>query len=241
MFSSQKLDSLETRIQYQFHNRALLQEALTHPSTQRQQRARHADNQRLEFLGDAVLQLVLSETLYQRLPDNDEGLMTKLRTRLVSAQPLANMARAIGLGEFLWLGKSEESAGGRERDSILSDALEALMGAIYLDGSFDAAQRFVLHVADAELKTVMDKPVDINPKGELQELLEGKLGSSPTYLIVQEDGPPHKRIYQAAAFWTSIELGNGKGFSKKEAEIKAASAALTGIPLKELLLNVTTK
>src|SRR4249920_1996358 len=132
---SQNLDSLETRIDYRFRNKALLQEALTHPSIRYEKRARSADNQRLEFLGDAVLQLVLSETLFRRLPNCDEGLMTKLRTRLVSERALAKMARAIGLGPFIWLGKSVQTSGGRERDSTLSDALEALMGAIYLDGS----------------------------------------------------------------------------------------------------------
>lgn len=235
MLSSQKLELLETRIQYQFRDRALLQEALTHPSTRQQQRARHADNQRLEFLGDAILQLVFSETLYRRLPQSDEGLMTKLRTRLVSARPLANMARLIGLGDFLWLGKSVESSGGRERDSTLSDGLEALIGAVYLDGSFEAAQQFVMRVAHAELNAVLEKPVDINPKGELQELLERMMGNSPAYQIVQEDGPAHQRVFRAVVSWASTELGQGNGSSKKEAEVEAASAALAGTPLKELL------
>ncbi len=238
MFSSQKMDLLEARIQHQFRNRALLEEALTHPSTRQQGRKRHADNQRLEFLGDAVLQLILSEILFQRLPNGDEGLMTKLRTRLVSERPLASMARTIGLGDFLWLGKSEDKVGGRERDSILSDAFEALTGAIYQDGSFEAAQRFVLHVAHAELNAVLDQPVDINPKGELQELLERTLGGSPTYKILREDGPAHKPTYEIAVFWKSTELGEGKGFSKKDAEIKAAIAALAGTPLHDLLKKI---
>lgn len=238
MRPSQNMDSLETRIQYQFRNKALLREALTHPSIRYEKRARTADNQRLEFLGDAVLQLVLSETLFRRLPGRDEGLLTKLRTRLVSARALAKMARAIGLGGYIWLGKSAELARGRERDSTLSDALEALMGAIYVDGSFEAARDFILRVADTELEAVMDKPVDVNPKGELQELLQGTMGSAPTYAIVQEEGPAHERIFRVVVSFDSTELGQGKGFSKKEAEIEAAGAALAGIPLKELLGRV---
>lgn len=241
MRPSQNMDSLETRIQYHFQNKALLREALTHPSIRYEKRARPADNQRLEFLGDAVLQLVLSETLFQRLPDRDEGLLTKLRTRLVSARALAKMARAIGLGAHIWLGKSAESTRGRERDSTLSDALEALMGAIYVDGSFQAARDFILRVASTELQAVMEKPVDVNPKGELQELLQGILGRAPAYEIVQEEGPAHERIFRVVVSWNSTELGQGKGFSKKEAEIEAASAALAGAPLKELLHKAPSK
>jgi ribonuclease-3 len=229
------MDSLEACIQYHFQNKALLREALTHPSIRYEKRARSVDNQRLEFLGDAVLQLVLSDTLFQRLPDRDEGLLTKLRTRLVSARALAKMARAIDLGAYIRLGKSAEAARGRERDSTLSDALEALMGAIYLDGAFEAARDFILRVADTELMAVMEKPVDVNPKGELQELLQGTLGSAPTYEIVQEEGPAHERVFRVVASFESIQLGQGKGFSKKEAEIEAAGAALAGAPLKELL------
>jgi ribonuclease-3 len=240
MRHGQSMDSLEARIGYEFRDRALLKEALTHPSVRYEKRAKLADNQRLEFLGDAVLQLVLSEVLFKRLPDSDEGLMTKLRTRLVSERALAKMARAIGLGPYLILGKSVEITGGRERGSTLSDALEALMGAIYLDGSFEAAERFILQTAGAELEAVMQSPVDVNPKGELQELLQGALGIAPRYVTVQEEGPAHERIFRVVVFSEATELGHGKGLSKKEAEIEAARSALAGSKLQQIMPRAKT-
>ncbi len=238
MRSSQNTESLESRIQYRFRNPALLEEALTHPSVPPKKGARPANNQRLEFLGDAVLQLVLSETIFRRMPQCDEGLMTKLRTRLVSERALARMARAIGLGADVRLGKSVDVSRGRDRDSTLSDALEALMGAVYLDAGFEAAQSFVLRVADMELREVMEKPVDVNPKGDLQELLQAALGQAPDYEILQEEGPAHERIYKVVVSWKSMELGQGRGSSKKLAEVEAAADALSGAPLKELLRKV---
>ncbi len=235
MRPSQKTESLEARIQYHFTNKALLQEALTHPSCRSKANGRTTDNQRLEFLGDGVLQFVIAETLFKLLVDRDEGVLTKLRTRLVSERALAKMARGIGLGAYVSLGRSVENTRGRDRDSTLADALEALMGAINIDGSLEAARSFILRVAATELQAVMDKPVDVNPKGELQELLQGTLGNPPAYEIVQEEGPAHERIFRVMVVWETMELGRGQGSSKKEAEIDAATAALSGAPLKKLL------
>lgn len=232
------MDSLESRIRYRFRDPALLEEALTHASMRHEARETPRDNQRLEFLGDAVLDLVLSEALYQRLPDRDEGVMTKLRTRLVSEGALAKMARNLGLGNFLKINRSAEITGCRDRDSTLADALEALIGAVYLDGTLEAARAMILDVSGSELQVVLAKPVDVNPKGELQELLQGLTAITPAYAILREEGPAHERLFQAIVTWNGHRLGEGVGPSKKEAEIAAAEAALAGTELKELVHRI---
>ena len=229
------MDSIETRIQYQFANPALLTEALTHASIRYESRAEVIDNQRLEFLGDAVLQLVLSEVLFRQFPDSDEGVLTKLRTRLVSTKALCTMARQLQLGTFLILGKAEESNGGRERESALADALEAVIGAVYLDGGLTSAQHFVLHLMDEELKALIKQPDDVNPKGELQELLQGLSSEAPTYEILASSGPDHKKQFDAAVLWRGKQIGHGRGLRKKDAEADAARDALVNPELANLL------
>ena len=228
-------DNLEARIQYQFRQPDLFTEAITHASVRYESKRPVRDNQRLEFLGDAVLQLVLSEALYRLFPYSDEGLMTKLRTRLVSTSALVKMARKLELGKFLIIGKGEENSGGRERASTLADALEALIGAIYLDGTLEAARYFVLRLVDSELKALAAMPVEINPKGELQEILQGATGEAPTYEIIASHGPDHLKHFEAHALWRGQTLGNGSGPRKREAEVSAAAAALANPELKALL------
>ncbi|MFQ3577528.1 MAG: ribonuclease III, partial [Verrucomicrobiia bacterium] len=164
---------LEERVQYKFRNPLLLAEALTHPSLAYESQKHHFDYQRLEFLGDAVLQLVITERLFQLFPTMPEGKLTKLRTRLVSRDGLSYHARKLGLGDHLLMGKGEEASGGRERASNLSDALEALVGAIYVDGGLESASRFITTEFDSSLTEVQSTPIEINPKGQLQELLQG--------------------------------------------------------------------
>ena len=220
------MKSLEKRIGYKFRNSLLLAEALTHPSLAYETQKPHFDNQRLEFLGDAVLQLVLTDELYHLFPKFAEGRLTKLRSRLVSRQALEKYAIACKLGNYLMIGKGEEASGGRERASTLADAFEALVGAIYLDGSITAAREFILGACKMDLEHVAEAPTEINPKGELQEILQGLSTRSPNYRIVSQEGPDHCRLFEANVEWGGQILGTGTGQSKKAAEALAAADAL---------------
>ncbi len=220
------MNPLEEKIGHKFRNSLLLAEALTHPSLAYETQKPHFDNQRLEFLGDAVLQLILTEDLYCRFPEFAEGMLTKLRSRLVSRTALQEYSRALGLGEYLLIGKGEEASGGRERPSTLADAFEALVGAIYLDSGFEPAKTFVLNCCEAKLEKLAASPIEKNPKGELQEILQSLAQRGPSYRIVDEAGPDHQRRFVAEVIWGGRSLGNGEGNSKKEAEAAAARLAL---------------
>lgn len=220
------MDSIETKIGYKFRNSLLLAEALTHPSLAYETQRPHFDNQRLEFLGDAVLQLVLTEQLYHQFPQFTEGHLTKLRSRLVSKTALETCANRIELGEFLLMGKGEEASGGRRRASTLADAFESLVGAIYLDGSLEAAKAFILRHCRVELDQIQKAPDEVNPKGQLQEILQAIAPTSPQYQIISEEGPDHCKVFASKVIWEGIELGAGSGNSKKTAEIAAARIAL---------------
>jgi len=217
---------LEERIGYKFRNSLLLAEALTHPSLGHETQQRHFDNQRLEFLGDAILQLVITEYLFQNFADQPEGQLTKLRSRLVSRDTLKDHAAALDLGQFLLMGRGEEASGGRVRTSTLADAFEALIGAIYLDGGLEKARRFILAQAQRNLEQLAEEPVDINPKGHLQELLQSISPRSPVYELVSQSGPEHNKTFVVQALWEGIILGRGSGQSKKQAETAAAAEAL---------------
>ena len=220
------MKSLEKRIGYKFRNSLLLAEALTHPSLAYETQKPHFDNQRLEFLGDAVLQLILTDELYHVFPKFAEGRLTKLRSRLVSRKALEKYAISYKLGKYLMIGKGEEASGGRHRPSTLADAFEALIGAIYLDGSIAAAREFVLNACKEDLQHVSEAPTEINPKGELQEILQGLSTRSPHYRILSQEGPDHCRLFEAAVEWAGQILGSGYGQSKKAAEALAAADAL---------------
>lgn len=229
------MDSLESVIGYKFRNPLILAEALTHASLAYESQRSHFDNQRLEFLGDAVLQLTLSEELFRRMKTADEGSLTKARSRLVSTKALAALARHINLGSYVLMGRGEEASGGRSRENTLADVFEAIVGAIYLDGGLSAARAFVIRSCDEDIAVIMCAPRDMNPKGELQELVQGNGNAPPTYAIVLEAGPDHLKTFIASVSWKGVELGRGDGKSKKEAEIHAAQAALSNPRLSELL------
>jgi ribonuclease-3 len=222
------MNPLERRIGYKFRNSLLLAEALTHPSLSFERKTFHFDNQRLEFLGDAVLQLVVTHHLYRLFPTFNEGQMTKLRSRLVSREGLKQHASRIGLGDYLMLGRGEDSSAGRERASTLADAFEALVGAIYLDSDLETVRRFVLRVAGDELTALRKEPAEHNPKGELQEILQAISPRSVIYEVVSETGPDHHKEFVSRAMWENKEIGRGCGQSKKQAEINAAAEALFG-------------
>jgi len=220
------MDSIEAKIGYRFANLALLSEALTHPSLECETKRSQPDNQRLEYLGDAVIQLILTEELFRRYPGEGEGRLTKLRSRLVSREALCLFANRLKLGSYLFLGKGELASGGRNRPSNLSDAFEALAGAVYIDGGLEAARGFLFQNFGALFDEILSQPEEMNPKGELQECLQAIAPASPTYRIVGQEGPDHLKSFVAEVRWEGITLGQGSGNSKKEAEINAASEAL---------------
>jgi ribonuclease-3 len=183
-------------------------------------------NQRLEFLGDAVLQLVLTSELYEKFPGIGEGPLTKARAQMVNRRTLANRGRRLGLGEHLILSRGEDSSGGRERPSALADTFEALLGAIFLDGGFDAARDFILRQFREEFGELDVIPNLENPKGELQEMLQSNSAEAPQYQLESVSGPDHDRLFESAVYHRGVELGRGKGKSKKDSESRAALAAL---------------
>ena len=217
---------LEERISYKFRNSLLLAEALTHPSLSHETQRYHFDNQRLEFLGDAVLQLVITEYLFRHFGSEAEGQLTKLRSRLVSREALKTHAAALDLGDYLLMGRGEEASGGRQRTSTLADAFEALIGAIYLDGGLETAKKFILTQARSDLEQIAQEPIDINPKGHLQELLQSISPCSPVYELMSQSGPEHEKTFVVQAVWEGMVLGHGTGRSKKQAETAAALEAM---------------
>jgi ribonuclease III len=218
--------ALQNRLAYNFRDENLLRLALTHPSVAHESGVASEHNQRLEFLGDAVLGVVLTHELYKKFPDVGEGVLTKSRAKLVNAGSLAGHGRALGLGEHLILSRGEENTGGRDRASALADAFEAVVGAIFLDGGFDAASQFVLREFAADFVS-LDEPTGIeNPKGELQELLQSRSPNAPEYELISTSGADHDRDFECAVLHDGVELARGCGKSKKIAESEAAMAAL---------------
>ena len=206
-------------IGYRFQNTKLLQQALTHSSYANEKHMKHADNERLEFLGDAVLELVSSEFLFSNYPEMSEGDLTKLRASLVCEPTLAGCTASIQLGGFIRLGKGEDQTGGRERKSILSDALEALIGAIYLDGGFTSAKEFILKFI---LTDIEHKKLFYDSKTILQELVQGNFSQELHYHLLSEEGPDHDKKFVVEARIGTDVYGQGVGRTKKGAEQEAA-------------------
>ena len=210
----------ENNIQYTFKNKKLLELALTHSSYANESKVHTEYNERLEFLGDAVLQLVTSEKLYKEHPDMPEGRMSKQRAALVCEDALATYSKQIAMGDFLFLGKGEENTGGRERPSILADAFEALIGAIFLDGGINNAKKFILRFLD-------DKDLHLQDyKTLLQEIIQKNPGERLSYVVIKEEGPDHDKNFTVEVKLNSNPIGNGEGKSKKAAEQQAAKEAL---------------
>ena len=225
-----KLSDFEEKIGYTFKNQGLLRQALTHSSYANEKHMKKlSDNERLEFLGDAVLEVVSSEFLYKNYPDYPEGDLTKLRASLVCEPTLAFCTRQLELGTFLYLGKGEDQTGGRNRKSILSDALEAVIGSIYLDGGFANAKEFVLKFI---LTDIEHKQLFYDSKTILQELVQGNYTEELNYQLVREEGPDHDKTFVVLAQIGEQVIGEGIGHTKKAAEQDAAYKAL--LKLKNL-------
>lgn len=221
------MDKLENNINYHFNNRAYLTEALTHSSFANEQHDKAVNarsNERMEFLGDAVVSIVSARFLYDKFPDMNEGNLSKLRSSLVCTDSLSDFARQIHLGDYLFLGKGETNTGGADRDSILENAFEALTAAIYLDGGIEAAKKFVLgflspaldnhHISFKDYKTM------------LQEIIQENPGENVYYVITGTKGPDHNKLFEAEVRLNHNVIGKGSGKSKKSAEQAAAREAL---------------
>jgi len=204
----------------------LLRLALTHPSISHELGASQDHNQRLEYLGDAVLQLVLSRELYDRYPHHDEGPLTKIRAQLVNQSSLAEQGRALNLGDHLILSRGEQLSGGRDRPSILADAFEAMLGAIFLDGGYEPARVLILGQFRDALTDIETAATTDNPKGALQEILQALSNEAPQYQVLSATGPDHDRNFECAVYYKGEEIGRGTGKSKKLAESQAAATAL---------------
>lgn len=219
-----KLRELEEIIGYTFKQEGLLRQALTHSSFANEKHMKKlSDNERLEFLGDAVLEVVSSEFLFANYPKLPEGDLTKLRASIVCEPTLALCTREISLGKFLYLGKGENQTGGRERKSILSDALEAVIGAIYLDGGFEPARAFIHRFI---LTDIENKKLFYDSKTILQEVVQGNYEESLHYELLAEEGPDHDKRFRVAAKIGDRQIGEGSGHTKKAAEQEAAYQAL---------------
>ena len=220
------LADLEKSIGYTFKDKGLAGQALTHSSYANEHKENGvSDNERLEFLGDAVLETVSSEYLYNRFPGKTEGELSKMRASMVCEPTLAQCAADFNLGSFLKLGKGEEALGGRFRDSIVSDALEALIGAVYIDGGFDAAKEFVLRRI---LKHIEEKDLFVDSKTRLQEIVQEQK-KKPVYELVKEEGPDHNKTFTVTVSVEGRVLGTGSGHTKKAAQQKAAYEAIDNL------------
>jgi ribonuclease-3 len=216
---------LQQRISYAFRDAGLLERALTHKSFANENRLSE-NNERMEFLGDAVLDLVVSEQLMAAWPDASEGRLSRLRAGVVSEQSLSSVARAIGLGAFLRLGRGEEQTGGRNKDSLLANALEALVASLYLDGGISEADSFVRRHFAERFSMLQDAGGPTDHKTALQEICQERLKALPEYRITSEDGPDHEKRFTVELTVQGAFAGRGTGRSKKEAEQMAAKEAL---------------
>lgn len=221
------MKSLENRLGYKFNNIALLKNALTHSSYANEVRNGISSNERLEFLGDSVLSIIVSEHIYKNFPNMPEGELTRLRSSLVCEKALCAFSREIGVGEYLLLGKGEDKGGGRERDSILADAFEAILAAIYLDGGMECAKKHVMNFVLRELKVHSNEDAMKDYKTALQEIIQRNPEESVCYNLVSESGPDHDKSFTVEVCLNSNVIGKGSGKSKKQAEQMAAMQALS--------------
>ncbi|NLO89584.1 MAG: ribonuclease III [Clostridia bacterium] len=225
---SKALESLQRKIGVWFNDKKVLQTALTHPTYVFEKKTVQEHNQRLEFLGDAVLGMIVAEYLYRTYPDKSEGDLTKLRASLVCESSLAKNARRINLGEYLFMGKGEDISGGRHRQSILADSYEALVGAIYLDRGLNTVRNFVVRDLEILLSDGVESTFR-DYKTLLQEFVQKRHNENVSYAILEESGPDHNKSFVAGVFLKGQLLSKGSGKSKKEAEQEAAKYAYNSL------------
>ena len=218
------IEKLKKQLGVVFNTPALLKEALTHRSYAVESKLAY-DNQRLEFLGDAVLEIVLTEYLYRIYPEADEGVMTKMRSALAQQEAIARLARSMSLGSYMYIGRGEAASGGADRDSTLCDLFEAVLGACYLDGGMEFARKFVLDLVKTKFPAPHRLLSGLNPKGTLQEYTQHKFGHAPVYAVLSVDGPEHNPVYNVTVEIRDCKC-SGQGGSRRQAEFAAAQALL---------------
>lgn len=226
MIRKNEYKGLEKKIGYRFKDRTLLETALLHRSYRFENDDIFVDNQRLEFLGDAVLGFLTAAHLYDRYPDDDEGVLTSYRSQVSSGKALADIAAEMGIGEYLKMGKGEEASGGRERTSNLADAFESIMGAAFIDGGIKAAGKVFRKIIVPCIDGLSGDVWADNPKGKLQDYAQRELKASPKYRIVKRTGPPHATVFTVEAALADGKSAIGKGANKQEAESEAARSML---------------
>jgi len=221
-----KLDKLQKTINIVFHNKNLLKKALTHRSYLNESNSATGSNERLEFLGDAVLELIVSDYLYNKYAQAEEGRLTSFRSSIVNTKSLASVAKKIQLGQYLFLSKGEEAGGGRKNSSLLANTFEAVLGAIYLDQGLKKSQKFVEENLLPLLPDIIKRKAYIDYKSRLQTLIQETQKITPTYKVAKEEGPDHDKTFYVYCLAKEKTLGRGKGKSKQEAEQSAAQNAL---------------
>ncbi|AKM82752.1 TPA: ribonuclease III [Candidatus Berkelbacteria bacterium] len=220
------LPELEKKIDINFNDKDLLTQVFVHRSYLNENPGFKLDhNERLEFLGDAVLELVVTEDLYRKLP-NPEGELTNIRSALVKGKMLSDLASELELNCYLLLSKGEAKSEGKARQIILANAFEALIGAIYLDQGYDVVKKFIANILLKRLKNVIDEKLYMDPKSHLQELSQAELGKTPNYKVLEETGPDHNKVFVVGCFVDDQKISEGTGSSKQAAEASAAAAAL---------------
>ena len=224
---------LEAKLKIVFNNQDLLREALTHRSYLNENQSwGYKHNERLEYLGDAVLELIVTENLFTKFPDFQEGYLTSLRAALVNYQMLAKVAREITLDKYLYLSKGESRDFGKAREVILANAIEALLGAVYLDQGYEVTRDLVMNTVMKHLDEVIENRLYLDPKSLLQEFVQEKYKSTPTYRVIKEEGPDHQKTFYVGVFIGENEAARATGSSKQEAETKAALVALDEFELQ---------
>jgi ribonuclease-3 len=229
------MNKFEQLIGYKFNNEIYLERALTHSSYNKEKNTKHQDNERLEFLGDAYFDAIVSAELFKMMKGVTEGKLTKTRALVVCESSLAKAARKLGLGKYIYIGHGEKVAGGRDKDSILADAMEAVIGAIFIDGGYEPTEKFVLKSFAETIKDAAEGKLFSDYKSEVQEFIQ-KNGRNLaiTYNTVKEEGPAHDKTFFVNLTYDGKILGEGSGKSKKEAEQQAAKTALARLKRREI-------
>lgn len=228
-----QINKLEQNIGIEFSNKLLLETSVTHRSYLNEHRDVPEHNERLEFLGDAVLELIVSDYLYRKFADRAEGELTSFRSALVRTDSLAESAKKLKIGEYLRLSRGEEESGGREKDYLLANAFEAILGAIYLDKGYEKARDFVYRTLIPKLAEIVEYRLDIDNKTKIQELAQSEYKTTPTYEVIDERGPDHDKTFTVVVKIDDKIIGKGTGSSKQKAEEKAAEVGIEYIESKK--------
>ncbi|MCD6109720.1 ribonuclease III [bacterium] len=230
-----RYEELEKNIGITFKNKGLLDNAFVHRSFMNEyNKGDKEDNERLEFLGDAVLELVVTEYLYKTYPDEDEGHLTNWRSALVKGKHLAEVGKELELGNYLYLSHGEEKSGGRKKNYILANTVEALIGALYLDKGYRISHTFISKFIITRLERILEEGLHVDAKSHLQEMSQEKISITPEYKLVSETGPDHAKSFVMAVYFGDDKVGEGEGSSKQKAEEESARNALSKINWEKL-------